>query len=189
MRYPTRNHALVPAVTWVLDGAIVRLEDGQGPPREVALAQVRALRLDFAPTRPERNRFRCRLVLASGETLTFFNRTYAGLNDFRDTSAAYAAFVTALVSALRRHAPGCRYRAGTGVAVYALNLLATGFIFCCFGAIAWFLYRINLTWMLVLKILILIFYVPALLYWVVRNRPRAFDPTAIPPDLLPGVSP
>jgi len=189
MRYATRNHALVPAMIWTLDGAALLLDDGKGPPRMVPLDRVRALRLDFAPTRPERNRFRCRLTLMGGEILTFFNRTYAGFSDFRDTSAEYVAFVQGLVAALRQHAPGCRFRAGAGGPVYVLNVLATVFVFCCFGAIAWFLFLINLTWLLAVKILILIFYVPVLIYWVVRNRPRTFPPAAIPTDLLPAVGP
>jgi hypothetical protein len=185
MRYATRNHALVPATTWALDGTTLHLDDGKGPPRVIPLGAVRTLRLDFAPTRPERNRFRCRLELHGGETLTFFNRTFVGFADFHDTSEDYVAFVQALVSALRQNAPACRFRAGAGGAVYVLNVLMTVFIFCCFGAIAWFLFLINLTWLIVVKILILIFYVPVLIHWVVRNRPRDFSPATIPTDLLP----
>lgn len=188
MRYSTRNHALVPATTWVLDGETLRLEDDKGPPRVIPLGRVRSMRLDFAPTRPERNRFRCRLTLAGGEVLTFFNRSYAGFNRFPDTSAEYVAFVRACTAALMRHAPGCQFFAGATWPSYFFNLLTTGFIFLCFAAIAWFLMRVNLTWMIALKILILIFYVPVLIRWVVRNRPHAFHPGAIPPETLPAVS-
>ncbi len=68
---------------------------------------------------------------------------------------------------------------------YFFNVLTTLFVFACFAAIAWFLFRVNLTWMLVIKVLILVFYVPVLLRWVVRNRPRAFAPAVIPADVLP----
>ncbi len=180
MHYATRNHALAPATRWVLEEGRLQLEDGKGPPRVVPLGWVRELRLDFAPTRPERNRFRCRLKLFNGETLTFFNRTYAGIYDFRETSAEYVAFVSALRDALARHAPGCRFIAGAGGVSYFFNVLTTVFIFGCFAAIAWFLFVVGLTWMLALKLLILIFYVPVLLRWVVRNRPRDFAPAAIP---------
>ncbi len=82
------------------------------------------MRLDFDPTRMERDRFRCRLELASGETLAFFNRTYRGIADFQDTSAEYTAFVRQLHEALARHHPGCRFTAGVSGVCYALNLAA-----------------------------------------------------------------
>lgn len=188
MRYATRNHALVPATTWVLDGGVLRQEDDKGPPREIPLDRVRVLRLDFAPTRPERNRYRCRLELAGGETLTIFNRTYVSFGNFADTSADYVAFVQALIAALRQHAPRCEWIAGASAASYFFNLLATGFIFGCFGLISFFLFSVGLTWLIVLKILLLLFYVPVLLRWVMRNRPRAFSPKLIPPDMLPATA-
>lgn len=189
MRYATRNHALVPAITWVLVGDTLRLEDDKGPPRVIPFRRVREMRLDFAPTRPERNRFRCRLTLVGGEVLTFFNRTYKGLYQFPDTSAEYVAFVGALKDALKHHAPGCQFFAGATWPAYFFNALTTGFIFLCFAAIAWFLVRVNLTWLVAIKILLLIFYVPVLLRWVVRNRPREFQPTRIPTGLLPAAGP
>jgi hypothetical protein len=189
MRYATRNHALVPATVWTLDGAALTLEEGKRPPRVLPLAAVHALRLDFAPTRPERNRFRCRLTLHGGTTLTFFNRTFAGFADFRETSADYVAFVQALVAALRQHSPQCQFIAGATWPSYLFNLAATAFVFLCFAAISWFLLRVNLTWLIALKVLILLFYVPTLLRWVARNRPRRFHPVTIPPDLLPAIPP
>lgn len=187
--YATRNHAFVPATTWVLEGAALRLEDDKGPPRVIPLGQVRALRLDFAPSRPERNRFRCRLTVHPAETLTFYNRTYRGYYDFPETSPEYVAFVRALVAALRLHAPACRFLAGATGISYFFNVLTTAFIFACFAAISWFLFRVGLTWMLAIKILILIFFVPTLIHWVARNRPRGFAPSAIPPDVLPAIAP
>jgi hypothetical protein len=189
MRYATRNHAFVPATTWVLEDASLRLEDEKGPPRVIPLGRIKAIRLDFAPSRPERNRFRCRLTVHQTETLTFYNRTYVGYYNFAETSAEYVAFVTALVAALRRHAPACRFLAGATGISYFFNVLTTAFIFVCFAAISWFLFRVGLTWMLAIKILILIFFVPTLIYWGVRNRPRSFSPVAIPPDVLPAPAP
>ena len=193
MRYPTRNHAFAPKTTWVIEEPWLRLEEERNPPvppRSVPLGEIVRVRLDFAPTRPERNRYRCRLTLRTGETLEFFNRTYAGVYDFRDTSAEYVGFVRALHDALAAGAalaPGRRFVTGAGWGSYAANLVATAFVFLCFGVIAWFLARVNLTWMIGLKLLILIFYVPTLLRWVARNRPGDYRPEAIPAAVLPVV--
>lgn len=128
MRDTTRNHAFVPATVGVLDGGLLRLANDKGPPRTVPLAEVAEVRLSFAPTRPEPRRYRCRLTLRSGVTLKFFNRTYRGVYDFSDTSAAYVAFVQALHAAIVQYAPDCRFAAGADSGAYALNWAAMVFV-------------------------------------------------------------
>ncbi len=105
--------------------------------------------------------------------------------NFADTSADYVAFVRAVIAAVAVHAPSCEYRAGTSWVHYVLNVFATGYIGVCFTAIAYFLSRVGLTWMVAIKVLLILFYVPALIYWLVRNRPRRFTPHRIPPHVLP----
>lgn len=188
MRYATRNHAFAKETTWVLDGDTLRVEDGAGPPRMMALRDIASVRLEFSPTRFERNRFRCRLKPRNGAALEFFNWRYAGLANFPDTSAEYVPFVRELVAALLRHAPGCRFQGGVTWLSYTLNLLLTGFVLVCLALVSLFLYQNSLSWLIGLKVLILIFYVPTLVYWLKRNRPRTFVPPTIPDELLPEMS-
>lgn len=188
-RYATRNHAFTSACTWVLanDGTLLR-EDGGGPPQVFLLRDVVRCSLDFRPTRADRNCFRCRLTFRTGIRLEILNRTWKGPFNLVDTSAAYVAFIRALVAAFARHAPHCEYRAGTSWLHYVLNALATAFIAVCFAAIAFFLSRVGLTWVVAIKVLLILFYVPALIFWLVRNRPRQFVPSAIPAEVLPAPS-
>lgn len=183
--YATRNDAFSLARVWTLEGATLRITDSKGGERLIPLAGVNDVRLEFAPTRPELNRFRCRLTLRSGEKLEFFNRTYAGLYDFRDTSADYSGFVRALTAALARHAPGCRCLAGASGATYVLSVLATVGLVLCLGLISVFLLASGLTWLIAIKLVIVIFYVPALVRWLKRNRPRPLNPVALAPAVLP----
>lgn len=183
--YATRNHAFMPACVWTLEGAKLRIQDTKGGDRVVPLAEVKEMGLDFAPTRPELNRFRCRLAFRDGGSLEFFNRTYAGVYDFRDTSAAYVAFVQALAAALVSHAPGCRFFSGATRASYLLSVLSTAGLFLCLGLISFFLLASGLSWLIAVKLLILIFYLPALVRWLARNRPRPLVPSSIPSGLLP----
>ncbi len=188
LRYTTKNNALTSSQTWVLDGASLRVENlTGGSPRVVPLSSIRSLRLDYAPSRPERNRYRCTLLATGFFGLEFYNRTYKAPFVFNDTSPEYVAFVRALHAALIAHAPRCRYHAGAGWGSYVLNLLVTVWIALCFAAISWFLSRVNLTWMIAIKIALLLFYMPALVHWVHRNRPREYEPESIPPDVLPVV--
>lgn len=185
MHYATRNHAFLPAQTWVLDEANIRIEDDKGPPRVVPLAAMVEVRLAFAPTRPERERYRCQLVLRNAEVLEFFNRTYRGVYDFADTSAEYSEFVRALHAALGQHAPGCRFLAGSSGAGYAFNLLVLGFVVLVVaGAFVYFVV-VGLVWIALIKVLLVLFYTPTAIRWAQRNKPRTYPPDAIPSDMLP----
>jgi hypothetical protein len=183
--YATRNDAFSRPVTWTLAGAELRCDDGAGPPRVIAPADLAEVRLEYAPTRAEPNRFRCRLGLRSGEAREFFNRTCAGVLDFRDTSAEYAAFVRALHAALARHAPVCRFVAGASPARYAASVIATGFAALMVVVAALFLVFNGLAWLILLKLALMAIFLPNVFRWLARNRPCAYAPDAIPPEVLP----
>lgn len=183
--YATRNDAFSPATTWAVDGVWLRVQDEQGPPRLIALADVAEVRVEFAPTRAEPNRFRCALRVSGAGRLFFFNRTYAGLGDFRDTSAAYAAFLLILHAALARHAPACRFTAGATPARYTASVVATAFAALMVVVAALFLIFNGLAWVILLKLALLAIFLPNVFRWLARNRPRAYAPAAIPPDVLP----
>lgn len=188
MLYATRNHAFAPPTTWVLDDASLRIEDDRkdgAAPRFVSLADVTAVRLEFAPTRAEPNRYRCRLTLRDGDTLSFFNRTYVGLYNFPETNPAYVAFVQALHRALARHAPHCRFSAGASAGAYALSLVASVFVALLVATAAVLLFFHGLEWLILLKLAVLAFFLPNVLRWLGRNKPRSYTHSAIPPEVLP----
>lgn len=188
MRYATRNHAFTSACTWVLEGDSLLRDDSAGPPHVFALRDVVRCTLDFRPTRADRNCFRCRLTFRNAMRIEILNRTWKGPMNFADNSDDYVAFVRALVAALAVHAPRCDYRAGTSWLHYVINLLATGFIGVCLVAIGLLLAKVGLTWMVAIKVVFILFYLPALFLWVGRNRPRNFVPTFIPSSVLPAVT-
>lgn len=189
MRYATRNHAFVPAVVWELGATSLRCEAGALPPREIPLADLAGVRLTFAPTRPEPNRYRCRLQVRDGQVLEFFNRTYRGPYDFADTSADYVAFVRALHAALPRSAPACRFDAGASPGRYALNWVVTIFSALMVVVAALFLLFHGLAWLILVKVVLLVIYAPGVVRWLARNKPRPYPPGAIPADVLPAPSP
>lgn len=185
IRYATRNHAFAPPSTWVLDGDVLRIEEDQRPPRELPLSTIRELRLEAAPTRPDPNRYRCLLTHDRQQTVFFYNRTYAGISDFRDTSADYVVFVRTLISAVHQQAPGCRLFAGSSDALFWLNfalLVATGI-----GMFAAFLFFLSagLYWWVAIDMLAIFFYTPQAISWFRSSKPRTFTPEFIPPEVLP----
>lgn len=183
LSYAARNHAFTPAVELAIEGAVLWRVDGAGPPQAIALAAVREVWLEFCPTRPERNRYRCRVVLAGGRAVEFFNRTYRGVYDFHDTSADYVEFVHALVAAIA--SSSCRFVAGADGGRYALSV--AGFLVAV-GAVALvlvFALTTGLWWLVLAKAALIAFYLPAAWGWLRRNREQVFAPNAVPTDVLP----
>lgn len=189
MIYATRNHAFVPAQTWVLAGPLLQIMDGQGPPRLVSLGDVTAVRLTFAPTRFEPKRYLCQLTLRNAPDLEFFNRTYVGVADFADTSTEYVAFVRALHAALSAHSPDCKFTAGVSGGRYALNCATT--IFGAFMVLvaALFLIFNGLALLILLKIALMAIFFPNVFRWLARNKPRDYRADTIPQDVLPAQAP
>ena len=187
-RYVTRNHAFASTTTWSLCAGALIIEEVNRPVRRIELSKIVSLRLEFAPTRPEPNRFRCRLTQRGGKVLEFFNRTYRGVYDFADTSAAYVAFVQALHGQLVRYSPDCQFLAGSTRFSYALNLgILLLVALVVVGAVIFFI-SAGVVWVALIKVILIGFYTPMAIRWVTRSRPRHHTATTIPPDVLPKVS-
>ncbi|MCC6406950.1 MAG: hypothetical protein IT453_07280 [Planctomycetes bacterium] len=183
--YATRNHAFVPACTWVLDGASVVVESTEGADR-FELADLVELRLLYAPTRAELARFECRLRTRDGRKWTFTSRTYRGLLDFAPTPVEYVGFVRALVTAAAARAPGCRFRAGARTGSFVFNLGCTVAALVLLVVAVLLFAAIGGGATVVIKLGLIVVLLPFAILWVKRNRPREFDPSAIPDELLPG---
>jgi hypothetical protein len=187
-RYATRNHAFASATTWSLVGGALIIENAKQPVGRIPRAKVVSRRLEFAPTRPEPNRFRCRLTLRGGEVLEWFNRTYRGVYDFADTSAEYVACVQAVHGELGRWGPDCRFVAGASVGSYAVNLIILAVLAVGLLVALVFFLSVGLVWVALVKIVLIAFYTPTAIRWAKRNRPQGYDADAIPAAVMPNFS-
>jgi hypothetical protein len=185
MRYPTRNDAFSKARTWAIEDAFLRWDEEGGASGGMPLSDIAAIQLEYAPTRPEPNRYRCRVVLKSGKTLEFFNRTYRGVYDFADTSVEYVRFVEALHAALRAQGPGCKFTAGTSEGRYMANVGCLAFVALLLGVVAIALLMTGLFLIVIIKMVLIVLYGPVALRWLRRNKPRQYAPEAIPKEVLP----
>jgi hypothetical protein len=185
LRYETRDDALSKPFVVELDGERLRVTWEGLPPLERPLAEVACVRLAFDPTRAETNRFELALELRSGERFRWFNRRYRGVLDFEDSSTEYAELARRLCAEVRRAAPTCRFVGGAGPLRFLVNVLCVAFFSVVFvAALVWFLF-VGFLWGIALKLLLALFLGPAVYRWLRRNRPREFDPLAIPAELLP----
>ena len=160
----------------------IRIEKG-GPAR-FPYAGITELRLSFDPTRFDTNRHRCDIKRNDGRT-TIWSTHYVSVGEFEDRAATYTSLVRALVARVAAANPDCAFRAGKRPLVYwaehtfllAMSTLAV-FVVAAVGGSA----ISELVW---LKIAIVAGMIPLALIYARKNRPRHFDPTTIPADVLP----
>jgi len=180
---PWRAHALRVffRVIWPWTG--IRIEKG-GAAR-FPYAAMAELRLSYDPTRFDTRRYRCDVRLANGERGTLWSTHFAGVAEFEDRAATYTPFVRALVAQVAAANPKCSFRAGTRPLAYWSGQL---FLLAMAIAAVWVLALVGgsalseVTWT---KLFIVIGLIPLALVYARKNRPRIFQPTAIPPDVLP----
>ena len=103
----------------------------------------------------------------------------------RSGTPAYSAFVRALHRRLAERNAPVIYRKGSSPAAYAGNLVLTVVIFGMIALAFVLLFNFGVVWIAVAKLAIILFFVPTLIRYLRRSRPRAYDPRAIPADALP----
>lgn len=164
---------------------------GEPVTTRIPLSSITRLRLIFAPSRFESNRFECELIgRVDGKPIKrrIVSYHFRGLADLVDQGDRYVPLVRALCQRTAQHSPALRLLAGYTPLAYYLGLgllLVLLAAFATFVVIEWeALWRLPRTpFRLFLLTGLLLF----LLVIYRRNRPRALSPAALPDELLPKV--
>jgi len=186
--YSTRKNAFTGTQTFALDQTGLDIIEDKRSPQRILLADIICVRLEFHPTRFETERYRCEIRTRQNKQWEFFNRSYEGVASFRDTSTEYAQFVRELHAALPRVNPGCQFVAGCTGARYWINVAAMVFTALVLMALLAFLVMVGMHWIALLKMLLIAAFTPVAIQWLRRNRPRRYQPTAIPEEVLPATA-
>lgn len=171
-------------VTWRLGGATLSMTDESGGGRSFALRDVHELRLFLMPSRFSEHLI-CELRLADGETLQIcdaYQRFFLWKVSSQET---YRGFVLALCAALVAEGRDCRFRAGPPAGQYLLITLAmliAIYLLAQFAVILLEASEADRNGLLAFEYGLILLKSP---YWRRSNRQAAFDPTAIPEELLP----
>jgi hypothetical protein len=183
LSYTVRRNALESARTWTLDQTGLGWSDDktQG---HFKFGEISTIRLEWGATRFDGRRFLCSVSRFNGWMEQIVSTEYSGLADFTDRKDDYLPFVRALVAATAAANPSCRFVAGSSLGKYWVNLASLAFAVAVI-AIAAVSIGIPLTAVVVAKGIVIAFLLPLAISWVRRNRPRPFDPQAIPADVIP----
>lgn len=183
MEYTQKLHQFVPERTWQVGDTELSWHDAKGQSGRIPYASVKSVRLRFEPSRAERRRYAMRIDAIPQAAIT--NIHYDGIYDFKDQSETYRPFVEAFHEKLLKANPNVQFRSGSTPFAYVGNILLTIWIFAMLAIAAMFLFAIGLTWLVVLKLAIIIFFLPALFRLLKKNKPSTYDPLDIPEDLAP----
>ena len=146
---------------------------------------IREIRLSFAPTRVDRARYRCDFQLKNGTLVAILSTHYAGFADFEDRGATYAPLVRGLIERVAAANPACKFEAGKRPGAYwgehiFLFLMVLLLVFVIGGVGG-----ASLSTFVLIKLGILVFYIPVMILYSRKNWPRSFDPEPIPVALIP----
>jgi hypothetical protein len=187
VEYSVRRSALEKQRVWRVDrsGLSWSYEGHQG---HFDFKEITAIRLEWAASRADHNRYACYVRRFNGWTETIVSTHYAGPMQFVDQRETYSPFVMALLSSAAGANPACTFHAGASLLSYAGSFLILGTSLLLLAAVALSI-GIPLTGLIVAKLIVLAFLVPLGLNWLRKNRPRQFSPPGVPPDVIPAILP
>ena len=164
--------------------AIRRLEPG-GSAR-FPYASIVELRLCFDPTRFDKARHRCGVRLADGQKASFYSSHFVSVGDFEDRAATYGPLVRGLIARIAAANPGCRFRSGKPPFTYWAELI---FLLAMFALLVFVLGLVGgagLSELVLVKLAIVVSFIPLAIMYTRKNWPWRFDPALIPKEALPG---
>lgn len=143
----------------------------------VPYANVRRVRLAFAPGRFQQSRFLMELE-GTRSKLSLTNIHFKGVANFEDRFDTFEPLVRKIVQGVAGASPAAEFRAGEKPAYYwlmlAFNVAAFGLLALVVLALPIGLGDVSLTSLV--KLGIILFCLPLLFSWALNSRPRRFDP-------------
>ncbi len=148
------------------------------------LSDIAEIRLEYSPTRYVARMYRCHIRTRSGKAWQLKNHHFAGVGQFEDRSETYRDLIENLIARVASQQPQCKFRGGVSWLNWLFStLFMCGSLFVL--AIVLFYMWTAVGWLVIVKMLIIAFFLPRAFLWISRNRPKAIDPRNIPAELLP----
>jgi hypothetical protein len=159
--------------------------DDQRRNARIPLASITAARLTFEPRNTLARGYRLRLSCDDRRSVALTNISWRSMVEAESKTAAYRAFLAALLPAVAQANPACRFLAGRPPLAWAALALVTLATFGLIAYVAWrTLPNAGPGAALFVGAFAIVFAWLAI-DMVARNRPRRFAADHPPPDLLP----
>jgi hypothetical protein len=147
---------------------------------------IHEIRLTYAPTQYDRNRYECEVGHAKGRA-RINSMNFDGFASLSDRAASYRPFVRALISEAARRNPRIRFATGVSPLAYWLNaFIAVVLLTLMVGVIIMIGFpNADTYWLHVIDVLLIIVSLPILWGWFIKNQSGRFDPDNVPEEILP----
>ncbi len=183
MQYTQRlNQFKRPTVWTILPDALSGTDD-KNQTRHIPFASIRRVRLRFEPTRQQPNKYA--MHIEGGDFATITNINYRGIADFEDQSAEYTNFVRAFHEAVTASGAEPEFASGSTPGAYLANILMSVFILTVLAGVGFLALTAGILWLVAVKALIILFYIPNLLRLLKKNKPGQYRPDHLPEQHLP----
>lgn len=185
-RYTHTYHALRKARSYRLtDDALTWEDEGEDGVKSLPYSGIKEVRLAYRPSRVQRNRYLAHIVPKSGKRIDISNSSFHGFGNFTEHNEEYAAFLRELHRRLAESGTDAVFHKGSSLLGYIGNLLLTGWIALMLVLAFFLLMATGIVWVAVIKLAIIAFFIPTLIRFIVRAKPKRYDPREIPGDALP----
>lgn len=185
--YTHRRSVLESSKTIAIDGADLVLQEGEGAPRRLPLAQIGRIRLAFEPSRVQSDLFTCR-IWAKGQRAPWtilHSQSFKGFADFESHDAAYDAFVRALNGRAAKESADCKFEAGASPLGWVLNIGCLSFATIALVAVLILTQGEGWSTLSDIRLMIVLGMIPMGIAWFAANKPRNYDPASIPENVMP----
>lgn len=182
--YQFRENALTPLNTLSLhDDGLASLCNERSQLH--AYADVKSVRLKYDPTRVQTNRYLMDVEFANAPKLRVTNSSYEGFAYFKDQSDSFRGFVESFHQALADNNVNAQYLAGANSFSYIASLLCTFFVLGILVFASIYMLLTGMFLIVLIKLILIVIYLPAVFRYLKANRPRSYQPNNIPVSLLP----
>ncbi len=182
MKYTQRLNAFKPTTTWDVQRGGLVWSDDKGGTGEIAWEKIKSVRLRLEPSRAETRRVGLHIHAPYPYTIT--NIHYKGPMNFKAQKDEFRDFVLAFHGGFPADTK-TEFNKGSTRAAYIGNALVTLGVLAFLFLLAPILSLTGIPGVSsIVRILIIIFFVPVLLSLLVKNKPDTYRPDAIPVEML-----
>ncbi len=185
VQYRFRANGFEKEKTYVLEPDALVISGDDVPQRRIDYIDIVRIQLTFSPTRWQRNRYQATIHPKKGRRIRLASSSYKGFGDFIAQDDDYRKFVIKLRFRVFRANPAFELLGGISPMQYLGYWALCCFIAVGFLVIAFMLFKVGMSALILVKLVIIALYIPTLARFMKRAKPVRRLPLRIPRDYLP----
>jgi len=183
--YTFRADALNPVMTYTIEDNHLSWTSEKGGSGKIEFSKIAATRLKYSPTRYKSNLFVFELIHKNGAKTVFKNITYKGIANFGEQNKEYNEFIIDLNKKLAEFDDKIIFSSGTTTALYFIYSITMIFSAIVLLGVFYFILTSGVIWIVIAHLLFMLYLLPSAIRFMKKNKPRSYNPSEIPKDMLP----